>query len=195
MRNPASILLALTALTGLSTGEASATSAAKHIHKHVQNSVKSFAGMANYYADRFHGRPTASGRPYDKTKFTAAHRSLPFGTKLKVTNKRNGKSCIVEVTDRGPFHKSRVVDLSKAAAQKLGFVSHGHADVECRIVTPDMPEEQEIAHSIEKASPNTNIVEAAHGQAPVQLQEKTQGQEPALVGKEQLAGKNANAVL
>lgn len=70
---------------------------------------------ASYYADKFHGQRTSSGKRYDKNKYTAAHKKLPFGTKVKVTNEANGKSVIVEVIDRGPFVKSREIDLSKRA--------------------------------------------------------------------------------
>jgi len=70
---------------------------------------------ASYYADKFHGRKTASGKKYDKTKYTAAHKKLPFGTLVKVTNEANGESVIVEITDRGPFVRAREIDLSKRA--------------------------------------------------------------------------------
>ncbi len=70
---------------------------------------------ASYYADKFNGRKTASGTRFNNNKYTAAHRKLPFGTKLKVTNEANGKSLIVEVTDRGPFSKGRELDLTKRA--------------------------------------------------------------------------------
>lgn len=70
---------------------------------------------ASYYADKFNGRRTASGRKFYNNKYTAAHKKLPFGTKVKVTNEKNGKSVIVEITDRGPFVKSREIDLSKRA--------------------------------------------------------------------------------
>jgi rare lipoprotein A len=70
---------------------------------------------ASYYADKFHGRKTASGKKYDKNKYTAAHKKLPFGTKVKITNSANGKSVIVEVIDRGPFVRAREIDLSKRA--------------------------------------------------------------------------------
>lgn len=86
-------------------------------------------GMASYYADRLHGRPTASGEPYDTAAFTAAHRTLPFGTMLKVTNIRTGKSVKVRVNDRGPFNQKRIIDLSKAAAKSLGFYRKGVARV------------------------------------------------------------------
>ncbi len=68
---------------------------------------------------------TASGEQMDPSELTAAHRSLPFGTKLKVTNQKNGKTVVVRINDRGPFVKGRVIDLSKAAARQLGFVSSG----------------------------------------------------------------------
>lgn len=74
---------------------------------------------ASYYADKFQGRKTASGIRYDRKKFTAAHKKLPFGTKLKITNEVNGKSVIVVVTDRGPFVKSREIDLSKRAFMEI----------------------------------------------------------------------------
>ena len=70
---------------------------------------------ASYYADKFNGRRTTSGSKFDNNKYTAAHKKLPFGTKVKVTNEKNGKSVIVEITDRGPFVKSREIDLSKRA--------------------------------------------------------------------------------
>jgi rare lipoprotein A len=74
---------------------------------------------ASYYADKFHGKRTASGVPFDRNKYTAAHKKLPFGTKLRVTNQANGQSVIVEVTDRGPFVKSRDIDLSKKAFMEI----------------------------------------------------------------------------
>lgn len=86
-------------------------------------------GVASYYANRFHGRPTASGELYDSAKLTAAHRTLPFGTKVKVTNLRNDKSVEVTINDRGPHHKNRIIDLSRTAAQKLGFINKGTARV------------------------------------------------------------------
>lgn len=70
---------------------------------------------ASYYADKFNGKRTASGAKFDNNKYTAAHKKLPFGTKVKVTNEKNGKWVIVEITDRGPFVKSREIDLSKRA--------------------------------------------------------------------------------
>lgn len=71
--------------------------------------------QASYYADKFNGRKTASGKKFDNSKYTAAHRKLPFGTKLRITNETNGKSVIVEVTDRGPFSRGREIDLAKRA--------------------------------------------------------------------------------
>ena len=83
-------------------------------------------GSASWYA--LHSR-TASGERMNPAALTAAHRSLPFGTKVRVTNKRNGKAVVVRINDRGPFIKGRVLDLSKAAARKLGFISAGHTKI------------------------------------------------------------------
>ena len=84
-------------------------------------------GEISYYAEKFHGRKTASGQRFDMNGFTAAHRSLPFGTKVEVTNLSNGKSVVVEVNDRGPYAEDRILDLSPAAARKLGLLGKGTA--------------------------------------------------------------------
>jgi len=91
-------------------------------------------GEASYYADKFEGRPTASGEKYRHSKLTAAHKTLPFGTMIKVTNMGNNKSVTVKVNDRGPYAKGRIVDLSKSAAQALGFVNQGLANVTIKVV-------------------------------------------------------------
>ena len=90
---------------------------------------------ASYYADRFHGKRTASGRRYDKNLLTAAHKSLPFGTKVKVTNEANGKSVIVEVTDRGPFVRGREIDLSRRAFYTIASSSgKGYINVSIEVL-------------------------------------------------------------
>ena len=86
-------------------------------------------GQASWYGAQHHGKRTASGAPFDQTRLTAAHRTLPFGTRLKVTNLANGKSVEVEITDRGPYAGNRIIDLSRAAAQALGMLESGTADV------------------------------------------------------------------
>jgi len=90
--------------------------------------------VASYYHRKFHGRITASGQRFDRRAFTAAHRELPFGTRLKVTNIFNGKSVEVLVNDRGPFILSRSLDLSPAAALALGMIKQGVIDVTWEIV-------------------------------------------------------------
>lgn len=86
---------------------------------------KVFHGVASFYADKFNGRKTASGEIFDNSKLTCAHRSLPFGTKILVKNPDTGSCCEVIVNDRGPYAHNRVVDLSKAAARKLGITGLG----------------------------------------------------------------------
>ena len=91
-------------------------------------------GVASCYHDKFHRRRTASGEPYDKDKFTTAHRFLPFGTMVMVRNIKTGDSVIVKVNDRGPFHKTRTFDLSKAAFLKIGDLRTGPILVEYKIL-------------------------------------------------------------
>ncbi|HEX2251758.1 MAG TPA: septal ring lytic transglycosylase RlpA family protein [Thermoanaerobaculia bacterium] len=91
-------------------------------------------GEASYYHHSLEGRPTASGTPYRSARLTAAHRTLPLGSKLRVTNVRNGRSVVVEVNDRGPFHGRRVIDLSQAAARELGMLHAGRAQVELELI-------------------------------------------------------------
>ena len=100
--------------------------------------VSSFSqtGKASWYGNQFHGRKTASGERYDMNALTAAHRTLPIPSYARVTNTKNGKSVIVRVNDRGPFHGSRVMDVSKAAAQKLGFISQGTTHIKIEQVLP-----------------------------------------------------------
>ena len=87
------------------------------------------SGSASWYGAQFHGRQTASGERFDQNGLTAAHRTLPFGTKVRVTNRKNGRSVVVRINDRGPFHANRVIDLSRGAAQAVGMVGAGVAPV------------------------------------------------------------------
>jgi rare lipoprotein A len=91
-------------------------------------------GTASYYSNKFQGRPTSSGELYDKNKMTCAHNSLPLGTWVKVTNLRNKKYVIVRVTDRLHHKNKRVVDLSRMAASKLGYVKRGLARVKVEVL-------------------------------------------------------------
>ena len=86
-------------------------------------------GRASYYGAELAGNPTASGEPFDPSDLTAAHRTLPFGTRLRVTNDKTGASVVVRVNDRGPFHADRVVDVSTAAAEEIGLRRAGTAHV------------------------------------------------------------------
>lgn len=93
-------------------------------------------GMASYYADKYHGKTTASGEAFDMNELTAAHRTLPFGTRVKVTDLENNRSVIVRINDRGPFVEGRVIDLSRAAAEELQFIRAGLAKVRVEIIAP-----------------------------------------------------------
>ena len=91
-------------------------------------------GKASFYADKFEGRPTASGEKYKHSRMTAAHKTLPFGTKVKVTNVSNNESVEVVINDRGPYVDGRVIDLSKSAAEKLGFINLGITEVKIEVI-------------------------------------------------------------
>jgi rare lipoprotein A len=90
------------------------------------------SGKASYYADKFVGRPTANGEIFRQNKLTAAHKTLPFGTKVKVINLSNGKKVKVRITDRGPFVQGRIIDLTTKAARRLGMLQQGVAQVEIK---------------------------------------------------------------
>ncbi len=91
-------------------------------------------GYASYYSDEFQGRKTACGEIYDRNRYTAAHRSLPCGTTVKVVNLENGKSVVVRINDRGPFVRSRIIDLSRAAAEKIDMIRKGVVKVRIEVV-------------------------------------------------------------
>jgi rare lipoprotein A len=93
-------------------------------------------GKASFYADKFDGKPTASGEKYKHSKFTGAHKTLPFGTKVRITNLSNNESVEVTINDRGPYVEDRIIDLSRAAAEKLGFVNMGLTEVKLEVIDP-----------------------------------------------------------
>ena len=99
---------------------------------YVAHSV--YSGKASWYGSSFHGRRTANGERYNQYALTAAHRSLPFGTRVKVTNVNNGRSVVVRINDRGPFIKGRVIDLSTAAASNIGMIHHGVVPVRLQVL-------------------------------------------------------------
>ncbi len=102
-------------------------------------------GLASYYHAAFHGRRTASGETFNQNALTAAHRTLPFGTLVRVINLRNQRSVIVRVNDRSPLQKNRVIDVTPKAARELGFLGHGMTQVKIEVVPPG-----DIANSEEK---------------------------------------------
>lgn len=108
-------------------------------------------GVASWYGKKFHGRRTSNGEKYDMYAMTAAHKSLPLPTYVQVTNLSNGRSVVVRVNDRGPFHQNRIIDLSYAAAQKLDMVRSGTALVEVREVGGSRVRPVPIVASTDKA--------------------------------------------
>lgn len=92
-------------------------------------------GEASYYADKFAGRTTASGDTFDPSEMTAAHPNLPFGTRVRVTRLNGGESVTVRINDRGPYADDRIIDLSEAAARKIGMIDEGVVDVRLEVVS------------------------------------------------------------
>lgn len=91
-------------------------------------------GMASWYGPGFHGKTTASGKRYDMNAMTAAHKTLPFGTRVRVTNLENDRSVTLTINDRGPFVKGRIIDVSRKASEKLGFKTKGKARVRVQVI-------------------------------------------------------------
>ncbi|MGB5831645.1 MAG: septal ring lytic transglycosylase RlpA family protein [Thiohalocapsa sp.] len=114
-------------------------------------------GMASYYGKGFHGRRTASGQRFNQNAMTAAHRSLRFGTRVRVTNLRNRKSVVVTINDRGPFAKGRIVDLSRGAAHRLGMIKSGVARVRLKVVGPGRANPQQVKQS--KKRPQSSLLQ------------------------------------
>jgi rare lipoprotein A len=112
--------------------EVSVKSDGKKLSKPATQHV--FNGTASWYGPGFHGKKTASGEIYDQTKFTAAHKTLPLGSKARVTNMETGSTVEVEINDRGPFVEGRIIDLSRAAARALGLVASGTAPVRVEVI-------------------------------------------------------------
>jgi len=113
------------------------------------------SGYASFYADRFHGKKTASGEPYNKNAFTAAHRSLPFGTTVKVTRVDNHRSVVVKINDRGPFVKGRVIELSRAAARQIDLLQNELVMVKLEVIRPGQMEVSTT--SLEEMPPDDRI--------------------------------------
>jgi len=118
-------------------------------------------GIASFYADKFEGRQTANGEIYYHAKRTAAHRTLAFGSIVKVTNLENNKYVVVRINDRGPFVDNRIIDLSKSAAEELDFVQNGLAKVSVELIASmdDLPDEQND-HKEEESEANYYKVNA-----------------------------------
>lgn len=99
------------------------------------NDSNTHSGKASWYGKDFHGGPTANGETYDMNSLTAAHKTLPFGTKVKVTNMKNGKSVVVRINNRGPFIKGRHLDLSRAAFESISNLNAGVINIKYEIIS------------------------------------------------------------
>ena len=114
-------------------------------------------GTASWYGKKFHGQKTSSGELYDMYAMTGAHKTLPIPSYARVTNLANGKSVVVRINDRGPFHSDRVIDLSHAAAYRLGYVAAGSARVEVESVNPESASRVQVAAITDKAPEKADL--------------------------------------
>ncbi|SFQ30032.1 septal ring lytic transglycosylase RlpA family protein [Hymenobacter arizonensis] len=119
--------------------QATAPGVSKSATNPTANVTTVLRGRASWYGSYFQGKKTTSGERYNRFKYTCAHKTLPFGTRLRVTNVKNGKSVVVRVTDRGPFRHQRIIDLSEIAARPLGITESGAATVVAEVVETETP--------------------------------------------------------
>lgn len=115
---------------------------------------QTYSGSASYYGARHHGNKTASGERFNMYGLTAAHRSLPLGCKIRVTNPSNGKSVILKVNDRGPFHGNRILDVSQGAAKQLGFIKQGLAKINIEVLS--IPESKKVTY-VKRTNINSTV--------------------------------------
>lgn len=158
---------------------------------YVLNSARGYCqtGLASWYGTKFHGRKTSSREPYNMFALTAASRNLPLPTYVEVTNLENGKRIIVKVNDRGPFKSDRIIDLSYAAAQKLGFANKGTANVKVKAIDTQQLQEEGIAPQTILAN-NQSIPEIQIN--PVELPTPNQAPKPVTLTRYLQLGAFAN---
>ncbi|TAN47604.1 MAG: septal ring lytic transglycosylase RlpA family protein [Methylococcaceae bacterium] len=130
-----SLKLVAKSILSVSLLSACSVVSAKGAPHHSSTEALPQIGLATYYSDHYQGRRTASGERYDKTKLTATHSKLPFGTRLRVTNLANHKSVVVRITDRARARNGKLVDLSMQAARELDFVKAGRAKVKLEVLS------------------------------------------------------------
>ncbi len=146
-----------------------------HILDRTQGYVEE--GIASWYGMKFHGEETSNGEIYDMYALTAAHKTLPLPSYLKVTNLHNGKSIIVRVNDRGPFHSSRIIDLSYAAAHKLGFAQRGTAKVRLEAVPMAEPKSAQTTRQ-EQLKPFVQVAAYSSEESAQQVRQSLQAMLP-----------------
>ncbi len=134
MRYPVVCVVVAVSAVCFGCGSASPRYTSKSQQHDAENAGYQLSGTASYYAGEFDGRKTANGETYDMNALTAAHRTLPFNTRVRVRNLNNNREVVVRINDRGPFKDNRVIDLSLGAATEIGMISSGTAPVELEII-------------------------------------------------------------
>ena len=148
---------AVAALVALSARSEARPPELKVLKSNPSVAARSQIGVASWYGPQFQGLPTASGEPFNMEAMTCAHRKLPLGTRIKVTNLLNARSQVLEVTDRGPYVGKRVLDVSMAAAKRLGFMHAGLTPVQIQVLSYPHPHHSLISQATPKAfAPQAN---------------------------------------
>jgi rare lipoprotein A len=138
----------------------------------AQKNDKTQIGSASWYGSKYHGRKTSSGERYNKNEMTAAHKTLPFGTKVKVTNPANDKSVVLRINDRGPFVGNRIIDVSEAAARKLEIHSAGVAKVKVEVLNESKSATASAAEATKANAYTIQTVETTDYQQAYELSQK-----------------------
>lgn len=157
---------------------------------HITAQTKKAVGVATYYGHKFHGRRTSDGSTYHRDSLTCAHRTLPFGTLLKVRNTKNGREVVVKVTDRGPFRRGGIVDLSFAAAKEIGMVSSGVVRVEVEPVPDSGRALAKRDNSQRNYLPELQLLDPADGQYYTMTEWVKRGKDERAKAKAEAARRN-----
>lgn len=152
-------------------------------------------GIASWYGGKFHGRRTSSGETYDMYRMTAAHKQLPLPTYVSVRNLENNRTAVVRVNDRGPFHDNRIIDLSYAAALKLGIVENGTGFVEITAINPQSKPSQQQTQMAQKAANNGFYLQVGAFSEVANAENMARRLEPLLPGKIVVRKRNDNGRL
>ena len=156
-----------------------AVSASTEVATLAQAPTQGYEGRASWYGPGFAGRRTANGEIFDPSQLTAAHKTLPFGTRVRVTNLNNGRSTLVRINDRGPFKPGRIIDLSRAAAEQIGMIGSGTAPVTLELMSTN--NSATLATAVDNSLQGYSVVSSRYEPGTLLLLSSSRAAEPLLV--------------